>query len=105
MLDRAEATQIPEFPDIDVPVVDLVAALAQEITDHVLARPFRAAGRGNRDKIPCGGKLRVETGVDRVEDSLFCVAGTHGVVVPRWRTPQDADAFGSNHSFRGFAVV
>ena len=54
--------------DIDMPVVDLVAALPQEIADHVLARPFRAAGRGNRDKIPCGRKLRVEIGVDGVED-------------------------------------
>ena len=68
MLDRAEAAQILQIVDIDMPVVDLVAALAQEIADHVLARPLRAAGRGNRDKIPGGRKLRVEIGVDGVED-------------------------------------
>ncbi len=77
MLDRAEAAQILEVVDIDMPVVDLVAALAQEIADHVLARPFRAAGRGNRDKIPGGGKLRVETGVDGVEDLLSGIDGVH----------------------------
>ena len=54
-----------------MPVVDLVAALAQEIADHVLARPFGAAGRGNRDKIPGGRQLRVETGVDGIEDFLL----------------------------------
>ena len=65
-----------------MPVVDLVAALAQEIADHVLARTFGAAGRGNRDKIPGGGQLRVETGIDGVEDSLAGIAGVHCVTVP-----------------------
>ena len=71
MLDRAEAAQILQVVDVDMPVVDLVAALAQQIADHVLARPFGAAGRGYRDEIPGGRQLRVETGVDGVEDSLL----------------------------------
>ena len=67
MLDRAEATQILEIIDIDMPVVDLIAAPAQQLADHVLARTFRAAGRGNRDKIHRGGELRVEPGIDGVK--------------------------------------
>ena len=69
MFDRAKAAQIPEIMEIDVPVVDLVAALAQQVSDHVLARPLGAAGRGNRDEIPRGRELGIEIGVDRVEDS------------------------------------
>ena len=75
MLDRAEAAQILQVVDVDMPVVDLVAALAQQIADHVLARPLRAAGRGYRDEIPRGRQLRVEAGVDGVEDLLFDIAG------------------------------
>src|SRR5258708_6211200 len=82
MLDRAKAAQILEIIDVNAPVVDLVAALAQEIADHVLARTFRAASRGNRDKIPCGGELRVETGIDGVEDLAFDIVGTHRVAAP-----------------------
>ena len=85
MLDRAEAAQILQIVDIDMPVVDLVAALAQEIADHVLARPLRAAGRGYRDKIPCGRKLRVEIGVDGVEDFLPGIDGVHLRHVSRCR--------------------
>ena len=55
----------------------LIAALPQQIADHVLARPFRAAGRGNRDKIPRGRKLRVEIGIDGIEDFLFGIDGVH----------------------------
>ena len=75
MLDRAEAAQVLQIIDIDVPVVDLVAAPAQEIADHVLARTFGAAGRGNRDKIPGGGELRIETGIDGIEDFALIVVG------------------------------
>jgi hypothetical protein len=60
-----------------MPIVDLVAALPQEIADHVLARPFRAAGRRNRDKVSCGRKLRIEIGVDRIKDSLLGFDGVH----------------------------
>jgi hypothetical protein len=80
MLDRTEAAQILQIVDVDMPVVDLIAALAQEIADHVLARPFRAAGGGNRDKIPRGRKLRVETGIDGIEDFLLGIGGIHRVV-------------------------
>jgi len=79
---RAEAAQIPEIVDIDMPIVDLVAALPQEIADHVLARPFRAAGRRNRDKVSCGRKLRIEIGVDRIKDSLLGFDGVHSVTFP-----------------------
>jgi hypothetical protein len=44
MLDRAEAAQIFQDVEVDVPVVDLVATRPQQIADHVLARPFSAAG-------------------------------------------------------------
>ena len=77
MLDRAETAQIPEIVDIDMPVVNLVAALPQEIADHVLTRPFGTAGGGYRDKIPRGGKLGVEIGVDGVEDLLLGIDGVH----------------------------
>src|SRR5882757_2037013 len=76
MFDRAEAAQILEVPDIDMPVIDLIAALAQEIADHVLARSLGTAGRGDRNKIPGGRKLRVEAGIDGVQDSLLRI-GSH----------------------------
>src|ERR1700674_2775150 len=80
MLDRTDPTQILEVVDVDMPVVDLVAALAQQIADHVLARSLRAAGRGYGYKI-CGGReLLVEIGVDRIEDSSPCIARHHCVV-------------------------
>src|SRR6267154_2778035 len=82
MLDRTEAAQILQILDIDVPIVDLVAARAQQVADHVLARPLGAAGRGNRDKVPGGRKLRIKTGIDGVEDSLLVVVGVHRVLVP-----------------------
>jgi hypothetical protein len=60
-----------------MPVIDLVAALAQEIADHVLARPLRAAGRGYGDKILRGRKLRIEIGVDRIKDFTLGIDGAH----------------------------
>src|SRR5260370_28173515 len=60
-----------------MPVVDLVAPLPPEITDHVLARPLRAAGRGYGDKILRGRKLRVEIGVDGIKDFSLGIDGVH----------------------------
>ncbi len=60
VLDRTEAAQVLQVVLIDDPVIHLVAALAQQAADHVLARPFGAARRGDRDKIPRHRKLRVE---------------------------------------------
>jgi len=71
MLDRTEAAQVFQILDVDMPVVDLIAARAQEIADHVLARPLGAAGRRDRNEIACGRKLGIEAGIDGVEDSLF----------------------------------
>src|SRR4030088_667857 len=82
MLDWAEAAQTFKIIEIDVPVVDLVAALAQQIADRVLARTFGAACRGNRDKIPGGGELRVETGFDGVEDFACGIVGIHRAAAP-----------------------
>ena len=86
MLDRAEAAQVLQILDVDVPVVDLVAALAQEVADHVLARPLGAAGRGDRNEIPRRRQLRVKAGIDGVEDFLLRI-GIH--------------AGGSNREFAG----
>jgi hypothetical protein len=77
MLDRAEAAQILQIVDIDVPVIDFVAALAQEVSDHVLAWPFGTPGRGYCDKIPGGRELGVETGFDGIEDLLSAIDGVH----------------------------
>ena len=76
MLDRTETAQILQILDVDMPIVDLIAALAQEIADHVLARPFGAAGRGNCNEFPCRRQLRVKAGVDGVEDFLLRI-GRH----------------------------
>lgn len=76
MLDRAESAQISEIVEIDVPVVDLVAALAQQIADHVLARPLGAAGRGDRDEGLRRRKLRIESLVNGGKDSLLRL-GSH----------------------------
>ena len=84
MLDRAETSQILEVVDVDMPVVDFVASLAQQIGDHVLARPFRAAGRRYRDEIPRGGQLRVEAGVDGIQDLLFDIAGVFACIAIPW---------------------
>jgi hypothetical protein len=74
VLDRAIAAQVLQIVEIDMPVVDLIAPFAQEISDHVLAWAFRATGRGNCDKIAGGRKLRVETGIDGIEDSFRDIA-------------------------------
>src|SRR5438132_12488113 len=76
MFDRAKAAQVLQILDVDMPVVDLIAALAQEIAEHVLARPFGAAGRGNRNEIPCRRQLRIKAGVNGVEDFLLRI-GRH----------------------------
>jgi len=81
MLDRAEAAQVPEIIDIDMPVVDLVTALAQEIADHVLARPSAPRVEGIATK-SLWSRVRVETGIDGIEDFLLGIAGVHCVLVP-----------------------
>ena len=70
------------------PVVDLIATLAQQITDHVLARPFGAAGPGIATKSFVVESHRVKTGIDGVGDFLGVVAGVHHGLVPliRWFT-------------------
>jgi hypothetical protein len=64
-----------------MPVIDLIAAQTQEVADHVLARSFGAAGRWDRDKILRGRKLRIESGIDRIQNSLTGIADIHRVVV------------------------
>jgi len=77
MPDRAKAAQVLQIVEVDMPIVHFIAALAQEVADHILARSFGAAGRGNGDEIACGGKLRVETRIDGFEDSLLNIADGH----------------------------
>ena len=88
MLDRAIAAKVFQIVEIEMPVVDLIAALAQQIADQVLARALRAAGRGNRDEVACGRKLRIETGIDGIQDFLLCL-GVHRRCCPccRRRAP------------------
>src|SRR5260370_35389426 len=81
MLDRPKTAQIFQVGDIDMPIVDLVAALPQEIADHVLARPFRAAGAAARDQIPRGRELRANTSVARTSAFLPGIDGVHLVRV------------------------
>src|SRR5260370_33251016 len=80
MLDRAEATQVFQIVEIDMPDGDLAAALPQEIADHVLARTFGTAGRGNCNKIPRDGELRGDTGVDGIEHPLPGIDSVHCVI-------------------------
>src|SRR5690348_18453763 len=77
MLDRTEAAQILEIIDIDVPVVDLVAALPQQVADHVLTRTFRTARARDRDEIACRGELRVKSCVDGIHDTALIVTAAH----------------------------
>src|SRR2546423_12845733 len=76
MLDRAIAAKVFQIVEIEMPVVDLIAALAQQIADQVLARALRAAGRGDRDEVARGRELRIEAGIDRIQDFLLCL-GVH----------------------------
>src|ERR1700737_3583487 len=102
MLDRAEAAQILQVVDIDMPIVDLVAALPQEIAHHVLARPFRAPGTRNRDKIFCDSKLRVEIGVDGIEDFSLGIDGVH---LRHFSFCRGFAKLRSNHTLPDFADV
>src|SRR3954451_135158 len=77
MFNRAEAAQIFQIVDIDMPIIDLVIALPQKVADHVLARSFRAARGRNCDKISRGCKLRVEVVVNGGENPLFGVVVNH----------------------------
>jgi len=91
-----------------MPVVDLVAALAQEIADHVLTRPFGTADGGNRDKILRGGQLRVEIGIDGVEDFLPGISGVHCDAVPYGaaaRTRQRSDQITSSRDLQAFLAA
>src|SRR4051794_35569123 len=60
-----------------MPVVDLIAALAEEITHHVLARPLGTANGRDGNEIPRGRKLRIEACVDRIQYSCSVIAGIH----------------------------
>ncbi len=83
MLDPTEAAQILQIPDIDMPIVDLIAALAQEVADHVLARPLGAAGRGDRNEITGRRELGFEARIDGVEDALLRI-GVHAAAPMAW---------------------
>ena len=68
MLDRTDAAQTLQFIDIDMPIVDLVAPLPQQVAHHVLARPFSTARAGDRGELPRGFDLPIERLVHRVEN-------------------------------------
>src|SRR5690348_13224900 len=92
MLDRTVAAQSLEIVEINMPVVDLITSLAQEIADHILARTFRASGRGDRDKIACCLELGLEAGIDGIEDFLDIVC-IHGADL--FQSPQDQTTNGT----------
>src|SRR5262249_4514900 len=73
-------------------VIELIAALAQQVADHILAWPLSAPGRGDRNKVLRRCELRVKTGVDGVKDLLGCI-GVHRYHLFQWSP-------GSNHIFR-----
>ena len=54
-----------------MPIVDLVAALAQEVAYHVLTRPLRPAGRRDRDEVAGGCKLSFKAAIDGVKNPLL----------------------------------
>jgi hypothetical protein len=60
-----------------MPVINLIITLPQQIADHILARSLGTSGGGNSDQLTCGGKLRVETIVDGIENSLFLIERVH----------------------------
>ena len=74
-LDRTVAGQVLEVVLIDDPVVDLVAALAQQPRHHVLARRFLAARARNRREGDRRRYLRLEGGFDRGFDALAGAGG------------------------------
>src|SRR5690606_29105221 len=67
---RREAGQIPDVVDLDPPVVDLEAALAEGAGHEVLHRGFVAPGRIVAHHVGGEGELRLEAGVDGGEDAL-----------------------------------
>jgi hypothetical protein len=66
MLDRPKPAQILQILDVDMPIINLVAALAHEIADHVLTRTFGAPRTRDRHEIPGGGELRIEAGINGI---------------------------------------
>jgi hypothetical protein len=66
MLDRAEAAQVSEIIDIDM-VIDLIAALAQQCRSCPGMALRRHGSRVSR-RNPGGRELRVETGIDGIQD-------------------------------------
>ncbi|KAH2776528.1 hypothetical protein KXW38_010187, partial [Aspergillus fumigatus] len=73
-----------------MPVIDLIAALPQEIADHVLARAFGAARRGDGNEIGGGRQLRVEAGIDGIEDLLLGVGAHFDFLSPRKTCPYNS---------------
>ncbi len=94
MLDRAVAAQVLQFVEIEMPVIHLIAAPAQQVADHVLARPLRAAGRGDRDEVGGGCKLRIKTGIDGIEDSLLGFGVHFGYCPSQAALQADQSTFG-----------
>jgi hypothetical protein len=80
-----------------MPVVDLVAALPQEIADHVLARSLGAAGGWYRDESLRGRKLGVEIGVDGIEDFPSGIDDVHirSIPVSGFQNRERANRLGS----------
>ena len=77
MLDRTVAAQILEVVRVDVPIVHLIAALAQQVADHVLTRALGAARAGDGHKVLRGRELRVEGVVHGIENALAGIADGH----------------------------
>ena len=90
MFDRPKAAQILQIVDVDMPIVDLVGALAQEIGDHILAWSLRAPYRGYRDQVPRGGELGFKSGVDGIENALG-FAGFHCCFLLVWQRMLESD--------------
>ena len=89
--DRTVAGQVLEIVLLDHPVVDLVAALAQQPRHHVLTRRFLAAGARDRRERDRRRQLRLEGGIDRGLDALAGAGGEgddvalrHGSVLGRF---------------------
>jgi hypothetical protein len=67
MLDRTEAAQFFQVIDIDVPVIDFIATLPQQVAHHILTRALRSPRARDCGKLPCGFDLSVERLVHGVE--------------------------------------